>query len=65
MYNQFLPSPQLTVPEGAQPRVWHTVTAFNLGPGRTQVTMFGGRPKWEGGNSDAKLAETTVLEFGE
>ena len=68
MCNQFLPSPQLTLPEGAQPRMWHTVTAFSLGPGQTQVTMFGGCPKWEGGKSaDAlpKLVETTVLEFGE
>ena len=68
MSNLFLPSLQLTLPEGAQPRMLHTVTAFSLGPGRTQVTMFGGCPKWEMGKSlDAlpKLAETTVLEFGE
>ena len=68
MSNQFLPSPQLTLPEGAQPREFHTATAFSLGPGRTQVTMFGGCPKWERGKSDdvqPKLAETTVLEFGE
>ena len=68
MCNQFLPSPQLTLPDGVQPRMWHTVTAFGLRPGWTQVTMFGGCPKWEGGkSSDAqpKLAETTVLEFGE
>ena len=68
MSNQFLPSPQLTPPEGAQPWVWHTVTAFSLGPGRMQVIMFGGCPKWEEGKSEdaqPKLAETTVLEFGE
>ena len=68
MCNQFLPSPQLTLPEGVQPRMYHTVTAFSFGTGRTQVTMFGGCPKWEWGKShDAlpKLAETTVLEFGE
>ena len=68
MSNQFHPSPQLTLPEGAQPRMWHTVTAFSLWPGRTQVTMYGGCPKWEWGKSDdtqPKLAETTVLEFGE
>ena len=68
MSHQFLPSPQLTLPGGAQPRLLHTVTAFSLGPGRTQVTMFGGCPKWEGGKSDnaqPKLAETSVLEFGE
>jgi len=48
--------------------MFHTVTAFSLGPGWTQVIMFGGCPKWEKGKShDAqpKLAETTVLEFGE
>ena len=68
MSNQFLPSPQLTLPEGAQPRMWHTVTAFSMGSWRTQVTMFGGCPQWEMGKSDdelPKLAETTVLEFGE
>jgi len=48
--------------------MWHTATAISLGPGRTQVTMFGGCPKWEDGKSlDAqqKLAQTTVLGFGE
>ena len=46
----------------------HTATALSLGPGRTQVTMFGGCPKWEIGKSlDAKqkLAKITVLDFGE
>ena len=65
MTNHFLPSPQLTLPKGVQPRMWHTVTAFGLGPGRTQVTMFGGCPNWERGKSYDALAETTVLEFGE
>ena len=48
--------------------MYHTATALSLGPGRTQVTMFGGSPKWEHGKSlDAqqKLAKTTVLDFGE
>ena len=64
MFNQLL---QLTLPKGVQPRMWHTVTALSLGPGRTQVTMFGGCQKWEKGKSDdlqQKLAKTTVLEFG-
>ena len=68
MSNQFLPSPQLTLPEGAQPQTKHTVTAFIFGPGRTKVTMFGGCPKWDWLKSDdaqPKLAETTVLDFGE
>ena len=61
-------SPQLTLPEGAQPRMHHTATALSLGPGQTQVTMFGGCQKWEWRKStDAlqKLAKTTVLDFGE
>ena len=65
---QLSPSTQLTLPEGAQPRMYHTATALSLGPGWTQVTMFGGCPKWELGKpSDAlqKLANTTVLDFGE
>ena len=65
---QLLISPQLTLPGDAQPRLWHTTTALSLGPGQTQVTMFGGCPKRESGKSaDAlqKLAKTTVLEFGE
>ena len=47
--------------------MFHTATALSLGPGQTQVTMFGGCPKWERGKSlDAlqKLAKTTVLDFG-
>ena len=65
---QLLISLQLTLPEGGQPRAGHTATALSLMPGRTQVTMFGGRPKFEWGKSDIalqKLAKTTVLEFGE
>ena len=51
-----------------QLRMWCTTTALSLWPGRTQVTMFGGCPKYELGKSvDAlpKLAKTTLLEFGE
>ena len=65
---QLSPSPQLTLPEGAQPRMYHTATALSLGPGWTQVTMFGGCPKFESEKSDdaqLKLAKTTVLDFGE
>ena len=60
--------PQLNLPEGGQPRMWHTATALNLWPGRTQVITFGGTPKWERGKSDTaqqKLAKTAVVEFGE
>ena len=48
--------------------MYHTATALSLGPGRTQVTMFGGCPKWEMTKSFytlQKLAKTTVLDFGE
>ena len=65
---QLLISPQLTLPKGAQPRLRHTVTALHLGPGQTQVNMFGGSSNFESGNSDValqKLAKTTVLGFGE
>ena len=60
--------PQLTLPGDVQPRMYHTATALSLGPGRTQVNMFGGCPKFESKKTDdaqQKLAKTTVLEFGE
>ena len=66
--SQLLVSLQLTLLGDAEPRMWHSATALSLGPGWTQVTMFGGCPKWERGKSlDAlpKLAKTSVLEFGE
>ena len=66
-WNQFLLSLQLAlIHEAAQPRLRHTATALNLVPGRTQVIMFGGCPKWEWEKHDQqKLAKTAVLEFGE
>ena len=65
-----LPSPQLTLPDGTQPCFSHTLTASRVCPGRIHATKFGGSPKWEyhlGKSDDAhlKLAETTVMEFGE
>ena len=51
-----------------QPRDSHTATAFSLAPGLTDVTMFGGCHKYKPGvkdNKQPKLAETTVLQFGE
>ena len=66
MSHQFLPSLQLTFHEAAKPRLRHTATALSLVPGRTQVIMFGGCPKWEWEKYDQqKLAITAVLEFGE
>ena len=64
--NQFLPSLQLTLHEDAQTRLRHTATALSLVPGRTQVIIFGGTPKWEWAKRhQQKLAITAVLEFGE
>ena len=62
-----LPSPQLTLPEGTQPRWGHTLTACRMCPGRIHATTFGGCPKYEreiSGDDHQKLAETTVMEFG-
>ena len=63
-----LPSPQLTLPEGTQPRFWHTLTAFEMDQGRVHATAFGGCSRFVHGGSDddqSKLADTAVLEFGE
>ena len=66
---QFLSSSQFTLPENVRPQILHTTTAINLGLTRTQVTMFGGCPKWWGEaksvHAKQKLADTTLLEFGE
>ena len=59
---------QITLHEAAQTRLRHTTTALSLEPGRTQVIMFGGCPKWLWETSEYaqhKLAKTAVLEFGE
>ena len=64
--NQFLHSLQIALHEAAQMRLRHTATPLSLVPGRTQVIMFGGCPKWEWTkNYQQKLAITAVLEFGE
>ena len=63
-----LPSPQLTLPEGTQPRYGHTLTSCRMGESRTHVTTFGGSPSFDPKGTvvtDPKLADTTVLEFGE
>ena len=60
------PSPQLTLPEGTQPRWGHTLTACSVCPGRVHATTFGGVPEGQWGKPDdaaQKLAETTVMEF--
>ena len=63
-----LPSLQLTLPEGTQPRWGHTVTSFQLDEDWVHATTFGGCPDYDSKRSeddDPKLADTTVMEFGE
>jgi len=63
-----LPSPQLTLPEGTQPRYGHTLTSCRMGESRVHATTFGGCPHYDPDRSyddDPKLADTMVLEFGE
>ena len=63
-----LPSLQLTLPEGTQPRWGHTVTSFRLNEDRVHATTFGGCLDWDSNRSlddYPKLADTTVMEFGE
>ena len=63
-----LPSLQLTLPEGTQPRWGHTVTSFRLDEETVHTTTFGGCPEYDDNKSDddlPKLADTTVMEFGE
>ena len=62
------PSLQLPLPEGTQPRFGHTVTSFQLDEETAHTTTFGGCPEEDRKKSDddlPKLAETTVMEFGE
>ena len=64
-----LPSLQLTLPEGTQPRWGHTVTSFPISEDKVHATTFGGCPTdFDSSGSDdddPKLADTTVMEFGE
>ena len=53
---------QVTPPESVRGRLGHSITATSLGPGLTEVLMFGGQLKWPVG---APIAETTILRFGE
>ena len=63
-----LPSLQLTLPEGTQPRWGHTVTSYQVDDNNIHATTFGGCPDYNPSRSDdddPKLADTTVMEFGE
>ena len=53
---------QVTPPESVRGRYGHSITATSLGPGLTEVLMFGGMLELLGG---APIAETTILRFGE
>ena len=60
------PSPQLALPEGTQAQFGHTLTACRMCPGGVHSTTFGGCPQYVfGADAKQKLAETTVMEFGE
>ena len=50
-----------------KPRYWHSLTAFSMGPGLTEVTVFGGTPEPPTGSDETqpKLADTTLLQFSE
>ena len=49
----------------SKPRWVHSTTAFSLGPGFTEVTMFGGSAdQWAGSTEkQPKVADTTLLQF--
>ena len=50
-----------------KPRYRHSLTAFSLGPGLTEVTVFGGSAEPYIGYDEiqAKLADTILLQFSE
>ena len=50
-----------------KPRWAHSLTAFSLGPGVTEVTEFGGTTEPGTGSDETqpKLADTTLLQFSE
>ena len=52
---------QVTPPKSVRGRWGHSITATSLGPGLTEVLMFGGSLEL---GSDP-IAETTILRFGE
>ena len=50
-----------------KPRLGHSLTAFSLGPGLTEVTVFGGgaEPLTGSDETQPKVADTTLLQFSE
>ncbi len=60
-HSLYFHSMQVTLPESMVSRYVHSTTATSLGPGLTEVLMFGGTRTVRG----AIIAETTILRFGE
>ena len=60
---------QVTLPDGGLQRIWHSTTAITLCPGLVEVIVFGGTTEDYDGdkplNSVSKIAETTIITFGE
>ncbi len=54
---------QVTPPESMTPRHSHSITATSMGPGLTEVLVFGGCSSVL--SADHPIAETTILRFGE
>ena len=58
----------LQVSDILQPRWCHSATAIQLGPGLTEVTIFGGSPEpatYGSSLKQPKVAATTILQFCE
>ena len=64
IHSHYLLCLQVTPPESMTPRLFHSITATSLGPGLTEVLVFGGSVKWPLFKPVADL-ETTILRFGE
>ena len=59
IYQSIILCLQVTPPESMTPRCLHSITATSLGPGLTEVLVFGGR------SVIVPYAKTTILRFGE
>jgi len=52
----------MRLPDSIQGRFEHSLTATRLGPGLTEVLMFGGRRQY---GIYTNIADTVILRFGE
>ena len=52
---------QVITPQSVKVRLLHSITATSLGPGLTEVLVFGGKLKWSG----EFIAKTIIMRFGE